>query len=554
MTSFFQIVKLLFKDTYRPSQSTKKGGRIATAIAIAAIYLLFEVAIVTTLVNLAPYFREAVCVPEFLTTIMTFGLAAVTTLGIMPMLNLLYFSKDSEFFLSLPVSPSKVYFAKLFTVYVSQLIITALIVLPALYAVGIAIGLNWPFFLVMILAVLLLPCFPLLIISVICLPIMYIIRFFKNRGAAASILAVVLFMALFFGYMLAINLSSDMPDEAELINVLIGPVKRTANIFAPLLAINRFATFTKLEGYGEALSLLLNFLIFTVPALMLFTVTLIISRKAYSRAVANQLENPKQKAKGSLYQDSASAMKALIAKEWKGIWRTPVFVLQCFAGLIIAPIFFVIIGLGHSTPSDVVNVENGAIATWLFIAMFIQFIVITMNIGASTSFSRDGAAFYLNKLLPVSYTEQIKAKIILYNAIYGLDILLCVGIWFLFFGVEAWWLGLMLLVYLIIYNYGFISLCILLDISKPKLDWRSYREIVKNSRNAVLPVLIGLLSAIVVFTLAIGLFYILRQILSARLAAVLIGVLLIAGALAFAFVVRNILSSRAKKYFDRVEA
>ncbi|MCH5164168.1 MAG: hypothetical protein J1F36_04050 [Clostridiales bacterium] len=556
MTGLISIVKLLVKDTYRGGD--KNGGRVAVYALLAVVYLFFEFAIVSTLVQFAPYFRDEALIPEYLTAIMIFGLTAVSTLGIMPMLSLLYFSKDSEFFLSLPIQPSKVYFAKLITVYLTQLVITALILLPALFGVGISIGLNWPFYIVMIFAVLLLPIFPLMVISIICLPLMYIIRFFKNRGAAASVVAMVLFIAVFFGYMLIVRSTSDMPDaDAELIGVLIGPVKNVSKIFVPFLAINRFATFTKIEGYSEAISLLLNFFIFVVPALLLFGATLVISRKAYSRAVSTQLENAKRGRDSSVVQGTMSTVKALMTREWKDIIRTPVFAMQCFAGLIIMPILLIIMGISGEFNmlfgEDAETIGASACIFWLIIVMMMQTIVVSTNIGAATSVSRDGKTFYISKLLPIPYETQIKAKIMLYNLIYDLDIVLCIIVQLIVFGFKAWWVGLLLLVYLLIVNYGFITLCILLDLSKPKLDWKSYREIVKNSRNAMLPTLIGILISFVINGAAIAIFIVLYDIISVRLAAILVLVLMIGGALAFAFIMRNMLRSNVKKYFERIE-
>lgn len=478
---------------------------------------------------------------------MTIALAGVTTLGIMPMLNLLYFSKDSEFFFALPVSQSKVYFAKLFTVYITQLVITAVIILPALFTVGIMAGLSWAFFPSMILATVMLPCFPLMIISVICLPIMYVIRFFKNRGAAASIMAMALFVGLFAVYMAVMNSSGTSElDETSIIE----PVLSMAKIFVPLLAISRFATFTNFGGYESVLSMLINFLIFIVPAMMLFAIALIISRRAYFHAVASQLENQSRSSGGSVYQDKMSSLKALMLREWKLIWRTPVFSVQCFAGLLLTPIILIVMGASELSTNEL---EGHTIILWLTATLIIQALA-SMNIGASTSFSRDGESFFLNKLLPISYQDQIKAKIILYNLIYGIVIVICIVICYVFFGLENWWIGLMLGAYTLVYNYGFISLCILIDLSKPKLDWRSYREIVKNSRNAVLPALVGFAVSAVVFGFAMVIYFLVVDQLGAQLASILIATLMLGGAVAFAFIVRNILSTNAKKYFDRIEA
>ena len=353
--------------------------------------------------------------------------------------------------------------------------------------------------------------------------------------------------------MVVINVSEGNATGEDIAAGLLNPVLNSAKVFLPLHAINKFATFTAIEGYSPALSMLFNFLIFVVPAFMLFIVALIISRKAYYGAVASQLENSGRVHGGSLYKSGMSGFKAQIVREWKLIWRTPVFAIQCFGTLIIAPIILIVMGVGINGVGASPN-KSMFVTIWLIIGALMQFLIVSTNIGASTTFSRDGEAFFINKLIPMSYNTLIKAKITLYNLIYDVAIVISTAIWYILFGLKFWWMGLLILAYLIIYNYGFVSMCILIDLSSPKLDWRSYREIVKNSRNAFLPILIGGAVSLLVGAASIGLIFILRDLMSIELASALVSTLMLGGAIAFAFITRNILSTNAARYFDRIEA
>ena len=72
MSDFLKVVKVILKDTYRPSKKTKRTGIIVTATIFVLLYLLFESSIVASVVNITPYFKEHAYIPEFLTAIMTF--------------------------------------------------------------------------------------------------------------------------------------------------------------------------------------------------------------------------------------------------------------------------------------------------------------------------------------------------------------------------------------------------------------------------------------------------------------------------------------------------
>ncbi len=553
MSETLNIVKILFKGTYRTSKSESGGGKTAVCVAIAVFYLLFETALIITFAQMTPIFINSSLVPELLTAVITIGLLAVSAIGIVPMLSLLYFSSDSEFFLALPVSPVKVYFAKLISVYVVQFALTFAFTFPVLVSIGIAAKLNAFFYVVTLFAQILLPVFPLTVLSIICLPLMYLLRFLKNRGAIASVVVLILFVAFFVFYMFAVT--SAGYEEADVFALVTNKIVKIADVFVPFLAINRFATFTVVGEMSLKTSMFVNFVAFVIPAAVLSFVSLLISKAAYTKAVAAQLENPRKILISDVYKAETGINKAIIQREFKEILRTPAFLLQCFAGLIIAPILFVVmavkgefsgIGLAES-------VELETCFVWLLVAVMIATLVISVNIGAATTISRDGKCFYIAKLIPVSYDVQINARIKFYKILYGADIFLCVALQYISCGFVCWWVGILLLVFLLALNDGFVSMCVALDLSNPKLDWKSYNEIVKRSRNAMLPTIIGIgISALIAIGGIVALF-VLSSLTSVVVASIIVCSVLIALAVVFAMVMKSILNKNIQKYFERID-
>lgn len=72
--------------------------------------------------------------------------------------------------------------------------------IPALVTVGIAVGLNAWYYVTVILAAFVVPAIPMVIVSLLAIPLMYVVSFFRNKGAVASVAMILLFGAVFGGY------------------------------------------------------------------------------------------------------------------------------------------------------------------------------------------------------------------------------------------------------------------------------------------------------------------------------------------------------------------
>ncbi|UKI13800.1 MAG: hypothetical protein L6V85_06365 [Clostridiales bacterium] len=123
----------------------------------------------------------------------------------------MFFSKDNEFLSSLPVRPEAVFSAKLTVVYLNDLIVGSVFLIPLLvsYVVGVIQGgaaLPLYFFIFMIpVAMLTIPVVPLAIISVLSFPMVKIVSYFKNKAIVTLVLSVVMFLGFFAIYMVFVR-------------------------------------------------------------------------------------------------------------------------------------------------------------------------------------------------------------------------------------------------------------------------------------------------------------------------------------------------------------
>lgn len=179
---------------------------------------------------------------------------------------------------------------------------------------------------------------------------------------------------------------------------------------------------------------------------------------------------------------------------------------------------------------------------------FLGMFGVGMNVGASTCISREGQNFIFCKMLPVSPAVQMKAKSYLYLLISavsvtaGLIATACMypDVTFILPAVG----------FLALYDYGYVHFAMYFDLCKPKLNWSTHTEAVKNNRSATIPMLIGMGVAALLF---MGLPILLILTIRTMWVALLITWLALYGAaIASAVVFHNLLYVNAERLYARI--
>ena len=105
------------------------------------------------------------------------------------------------------------------------------------------------------------------------------------------------------------------------------------------------------------------------------------------------------------------------------------------------------------------------------------------------------------------------------------------------------------IIFLLTYNYGYNCFCIFMDLQRPKLNWTTPNEAVKNNRNAVVPTFINMGVSIILIAIPI---LCLIFISSVTVAVAVSWAALIAAGIAVAVVFHNLLFANADRMFDRL--
>ena len=104
-------------------------------------------------------------------------------------------------------------------------------------------------------------------------------------------------------------------------------------------------------------------------------------------------------------------------------------------------------------------------------------------------------------------------------------------------------------IFLLLYNYGYNCVCVYIDLRRPKLNWSTPNEAVKNNRNAVVPMLISMAIGI----LLIGIPIMFVMIIPSEIIAKIVAWVILCGIGVTAAVVgHNLLYANVDKLFDKI--
>lgn len=567
MRDILLLIKVFLKNGLRPDRNkTKKSSLIAIYIVLAISYIMLMSGGISAVVFIAPYAVSNNLLAEFVTVIYLIGISLVIIFGITSLLTYVYFNKDAEFTASLPLKSGKVFLAKLVVVYLYELVAFALIVIPLVIAVGISTSQGFIFYLSNLIGFILAPAFPLAAASIIAIPIMYLVSFFKNKGSFTTILLMVIY-AVFFGLYFygvmsfqtnAENLSNNIE---EIIASLSNTFATISKIFYPIYAIACLATNRPFNNLSLPLSGLINFAIAVLSLSALLIIAYIVSNAVYQQSTIRQNESPKSQNIKNQPAEFRSQIKALMIKDFKDITRTAAFGFQCLAGVIILPLVMIIMNTNSyaqlDTESSVNMMRSISYATSYG---FLLMLGSGMNITAATAISREGKHFYMSKVIPVDYYTQIKAKVYLSLIINYITVLIGYII-----SIFVYKLGIIEIVFfpitLGLYSYGYAYSAIRFDLKEPKLNWTTPNEAVKNNKRATIATLINMGVSFLIMILLIAMYMLLgtafeKEILPNNIIVLIktcVWLIITIAVAAFAFVSRSRLYGSVNAFYEQIE-
>lgn len=500
MTPFFRLLRLQISHRFGFS-AIRAGWRDERKkmIVHAAAYLVAGISVAALLgmyawllTVLIPGFQSLGMEEMLLGVVLLMSMAFVLFMGAFYLIGLLFFSKDTEFLAALPIPQGTVFAAKFAQVLLGEIVTSGLIVLPAFIVYGLSAGGGLGYWLRALLVFLFVPCIPLAISGFVSLLLVRFSALWRRRELLTIVGSMVLVIGAIAGQTyLQAKLPQDLSAEAiaALLSDHSGLLRQIASVFPPSL--------WAAEGLSAGGGQLLLFLGVSVLALC---VVVLAAGRLYYRGAMAQLETAASQRAVRLTGKRVrrrGPLVALFVREWKLVLRSPTYALNGLITILMGPMMMVmpLIAQGAVSGGDFDAVfallQSGVDARITLLVLAGLFALIGMiNPAAGTTLSREGKQFYMLRVLPVRPARQAAAKLlfgysvsVLTSLLMGVVAVLGLG---LPFGVAAAAFALSLFI-----SAAPLSLSMLPDILRPKLNWNSETEAIKQNINGVMCMLIG---------------------------------------------------------------
>jgi ABC-2 type transport system permease protein len=483
---FLSLVKTILISTYRIDK-LQKSRRNAMMGLMGGLLGLFSIILALTFYFTAVIAADIEMTAELVSMLLFIAQVVVLIFGTIAVLQVMFFSKDTEFMLSLPVKNSTLFLAKMTVIYLGELTLVAALI-PSLIVVGIAADLSAVYYIMIVPAILLLPLLPLLISALLSFPLMYIVSFFRKRGALGFVAITLLFLGFFTAYMLVFSRIQNIGDSLDFEEIVPSMIGWAAYVY-PAVFLANFMT-------GDSG---LQLLYFIGSLIGIFAVAVFVCSLIFRKAATISLEAEKNTGGGDFEYRESTQSKSLIIKDFKCLIRDTGFAFQSFMGVFIAPLLVALLPFMSAMNTagteeidmDLINTINTV--TTLFVVLILS---AGVNYVAHVAFTREGKTFYFNKFLPVDYNLLVKAKLKFANTVSIVSAVLITISAAIFIELDwSGYIGLPAVVLLV--SFGSNALGVDRDIMRPKLDWNNVKEALKQNYYAMIPTLFVTIFAIV---------------------------------------------------------
>lgn len=506
------LSKVIFKNSFQNMETAKEvNNKKSKSMIILYIFaFLYLAGIVGVFSNSLISELLKIHQEKMFLGVILLGIAGFVLIQtIFSAINLLYYSKDNEYILPLPLKPSQIVIAKTNVLLVTEYFIVAILGLIPLSIYGILTYANILYYIEMVIVLLIFPIIPILISSLLVLIVMSFAKFTKNRNRFQLIATILILVIVFIASFAMGNTDSSPEELVQMVMKANGMVELVKNAFPTLgMAIE------SLTNVNIGIQLL-NIILLIATTAIIYALYVFVGQKLYLKgAVGNLYSGKKNKKKideKKAFKNS-TIFKTYVGKEFKILLRNPIFFMQCVLPAILFPILIIgmtILGINEESNGQTIDFANmftnkTSIYIGIGILCVIQFFLMFIYISV-TAISRDGQNANFMKYIPVKYMKQIDYKVMPNIIMTSIMSIITVTIAGILIKADILYLLLILITSIIMGVFQSYVL-IIVDLKKPKLEWNSEYAVVKQNMNLIWSVVISLISItlLIIFGMFLG--------------------------------------------------
>ena len=501
MKIFYSLCKMLIMAFYGITRiSFKKSAKeIAKTLGIGflILYGVVSVGFIFVAVNLQSYeslkpagLQEMMIINNLLMiSVITFVFSLITALSV-------YFLSEAELsFQALPLKPWQLFASKITVVYVSEALLSLLIILPMLVIFGVKEHSGLLFYIYGILGALMLPIIPICIVFTLIVPVVRAFKFMRRRS-----LLLVIAGFLGVGAMVAFQVfyqtnTIQMSNPEWLAVNYTGPdslLSKVSSAYLPGYLL--WKAMANPASFGGILHLIGFFGL----SLAVFALIIVLLSKAYSASLVGfneqslrKLSNADEYIQKNFHQKKITS--TLFFREVNLMNREPVYVFNGLSMIFLLPIILIIMYFAQKplieklfagrTLSEVIMPYKNTPITVLIAAAAGAFMGSSTMISA-TAFSRDAKFLLVIKSLPIVPGQYGLAKLV-HALLFGL-IAILVGTIPVVVILQFSFPWTVLAIGLALGFVWFANIASLyLDTAFPRLKWDTPTAAFKNNPNAI---------------------------------------------------------------------
>lgn len=518
MKQFIALFKLNFRYYTLPDFSDKKSRRKYIAlIAVMALCFILPIAglFMTLYATATLAFMQGGTV-EMLSGVFTVSQITVLFLSAFSYISSMFFAKDNEIVLNFPVPQITVFSAKLLVTYINELLISTIVVLPATVITAVAaaqagVALGVQFYLLIPVAVLLLPLLPMLLLSIISFPIALIIQKLSKKPVLGAIVQAVFLIAFVAGiYYLSYSTSYSVGSgEDQALDI--------GRVFAPMAKINVFATMLSKAMFG--VNAVGNFFAFIGSTVGFAVVSGGLSALFYKRAMQNSAEGEggvkKNAAKDVGEQGVKSPMKAFILSDVRYLLRESSVTLNTILSIVM-PSLLVFLCTFMTTRSIEASMQaaeeagEGAEGVGFISTPYLSLALSVMmagwfcsgtNLFSTVGFSLERENFAVIKTLPIAFDKIYYGKLVAATVVTVISTVIASAVTMIVSKLSVWDFILMT-VLLSVYGAAVNAFALIRDLKEPRFNWMTVKELTKNNFHTLIPMLVSIAGIIPVVVVA----------------------------------------------------
>ena len=507
MDKVIKLTKIFLKNSFsnmdaRMGISTKSKSKI---IVYGLLFLYFAGLIIflgyNLLDGLIAIHQETVFVGMIL--FMIFGLAIVQT--IFSSINILYFTKDNEYILPLPLKPYQIILARTNVMLIAEYVIIFLLGFIPLIMYGILTGAGMVYYITMVFAVILIPILPVLLISIIVMVIMSFAKLTKNRNRFQLFATLLVFAVIIAISISTSGMKQDLTNE-EMAQMLVQANGMIELVKGYIPTVDYLMEALTTNSLFIAIIEVFKTLGITIVGFILY---MIIAQKIYFKGLVGNLfgggaSSSNKKINQRKYKNS-KLYKSYVGKEFKNMARNPVFLMQCLIPAILIPIIMVVVvyaglnsdGMGLEQITQMLQqMPTNTFIIACVILGVIQFFTMFIYISI-TAISRDGENAVFIKYIPVPLYKQYMYKIIPNIIMNIVTIIITLGMAQYILHLPIVTIIALFIVATIMGLLQSIAMLII-DLKRPKLNWDSEYAVAKQNLNLIFPMLLGMVNIVII--------------------------------------------------------